>query len=1454
LNDFEELHKSNQILNRLVEEQQRITKTYIEQLQKKQMLDKLRIVLQSKDTFAEEAAPLICNILDSDVVLVHLNKPDLWPVIAYSKTQDAVEPCKTQSSTAALNLKEVVTIADMKNDPAWLTSSLQHLDSSLSVPMITDEGEAFGVLEVLRKSKPYDSATQLLGQQVASYIQPSLLTHFLNHDEVVLSTPLTEISPKDQIIQLAMLLNSLRTSVGRVVPCETCCIYFIDQLANTALTQKSEFSDCLEVNLEADTVLGYTYKSRRTLLMPQDKTPTLKDSGLYSNCSVVCVPVHSVVRSEVVQGLIIMTRTENFNQVEVRALSRVAEHLACLLDQSYSDALPMLKLLSNAANLNRDDPGFASFTRSNSTQVSLLSNLTGLVDVTPKRIIDLKPVLLSLGSEQFYPLKQLSQNLRRIIPCQHSKLFLIDDSQSNLFDVLTESLVKISGLSKMAILSKHSVVVNGSASRRPNFDRYCDSLGLEQMTESFLCVPVLDFFNSVIGVMTFVNSPVYFSEEDIKLAEFVALIPRELSKLDDNQLANWTSLVKAERKHKNLQHWFKQVTIVSSSSNQKATFAKDILLALNTNPDAKTLFKYALLVVRAITNAEEASVIYRTNEVFTEFNKDGNFMTCRTPDHLVKDVMDSNQILTLEANPDAGSDFANMLLIPLRYNDRTTGILKAVNKKDESTSLLSVFTRQDEKMLMELSGFMGEAVLALSQDKEVNLEKLYEKVREIATSLNTYTLLSVIRTAAQNLLNCDRGTVFTREGEFLVVKAQALEQEVPLNYRVPVGSGIVGCVVQTGATEIIADVYQDPRFNNEMDLRTGYRTRSVLCMPVKDTEGKVIAALQMINKRNGSFTPEDAELLDLFTEQVGSVLQSTSLFNKTLEESCQLYNILSSLGSNILVIDQQGRLIFSNKPIESLFGVAERLAKRSHFAVWLRDNTTLVQDITQVLEHPTRKIERQSQKLVTTQLMRSGTLSSLEVLRQSKAQTKTFNYVIQGLANLFSKKNVGAVLIFEDATEFEALRSKFADMEIKIKDLTSPVQMETNLQKCLKQLTKLAQSVSSQGEKDSIQEVIDSLRAGNLHSPQIVSGGLDSLNADLRALRDFMTAEYLDTSSVSSSSKASMPHHSSEVGMHLELTELRDWNLNVFEIENFNPLIISMLDDFDLFGHLGLNRGTFITFTEEIHSLCEIRKNPFHNFMHCFTVMHSVYMLLVSTPAKACFSPTDILALLVAALVHDVDHTGRGNAFEINKGSHLALLYHDKSVLEQHHAAVAFLTMQRSDCNIFESIDPEVRKRMRLLMIAAILDTDMAAHFRILPELKARFEALTESPFGSRDNDTKTFGGFLLHCSDLGHPAKDFTLCSRWSQLVCQEFSAQNREEVELGLPVTEFMKDLHKPIVYYKNEINFLTFVILPLWKCAQGWLGSSVAHCVDNIEANMKIMQLKLAEETAKESRTDS
>ena len=80
--------------------------------------------------------------------------------------------------------------------------------------------------------------------------------------------------------------------------------------------------------------------------------------------------------------------------------------------------------------------------------------------------------------------------------------------------------------------------------------------------------------------------------------------------------------------------------------------------------------------------------------------------------------------------------------------------------------------------------------------------------------------------------------------------------------------------------------------------------------------------------------------------------------------------------------------------------------------------------------------------------------------------------------------------------------------------------------------------------------------------------------------------------------------------------------------------------------------------------LYSYRKNPFHNFTHALAVLHWTYCMLTSLNFASMLSPLDILSLLIAAIGHDVDHTGATNAFEIASSSKLALRYHDQAVLE----------------------------------------------------------------------------------------------------------------------------------------------------------------------------------------------
>ncbi|GMF26013.1 unnamed protein product [Phytophthora fragariaefolia] len=129
--------------------------------------------------------------------------------------------------------------------------------------------------------------------------------------------------------------------------------------------------------------------------------------------------------------------------------------------------------------------------------------------------------------------------------------------------------------------------------------------------------------------------------------------------------------------------------------------------------------------------------------------------------------------------------------------------------------------------------------------------------------------------------------------------------------------------------------------------------------------------------------------------------------------------------------------------------------------------------------------------------------------------------------------------------------------------------------------------------------------------------------------------------------------------------------------------------------------------------------NPFHNFMHAFSVVHASYLLLSTTDAGQLLQPLDIAACLIASLGHDVDHPGHTNDFEVKTGSQLAMLYSDESVLEHHHAYTTFrLISKEKNANILQNLTPADYRHVRKMVINAILGTDMANHFKFLESLE----------------------------------------------------------------------------------------------------------------------------------------
>ena len=124
------------------------------------------------------------------------------------------------------------------------------------------------------------------------------------------------------------------------------------------------------------------------------------------------------------------------------------------------------------------------------------------------------------------------------------------------------------------------------------------------------------------------------------------------------------------------------------------------------------------------------------------------------------------------------------------------------------------------------------------------------------------------------LLNADRASLFLVEGDELVLKvAEHLDEMGEI--RIPLGSGIAGAVAQSGEAIRLDDAYADPRFNREVDRRTGYTTRSLISLPVKNMDGDVFAVAQLLNRRDGQpFDAQDEQRFSEFVQSLGVIFET----------------------------------------------------------------------------------------------------------------------------------------------------------------------------------------------------------------------------------------------------------------------------------------------------------------------------------------------------------------------------------------------------------------------------------------------------------------------------------------------------------------------------------------------------------------------------------------------------
>lgn len=182
--------------------------------------------------------------------------------------------------------------------------------------------------------------------------------------------------------------------------------------------------------------------------------------------------------------------------------------------------------------------------------------------------------------------------------------------------------------------------------------------------------------------------------------------------------------------------------------------------------------------------------------------------------------------------------------------------------------------------------------LAGERDPLIALLKIGQAV-SAETDINA--LLKVVAEETKAAIQADRCSVFlyNKKNDELWSKI-ALGMDESQEIRFPASKGLAGHVVKTGETINITDAYSDDRFNKEIDIQTGYKTSTILCMPIRNLNHEIIGAFQVLNKQNGVFSEEDEDLLIAIGSSAGIALENAQLFRKQQEMFIEQQQVFKS--------------------------------------------------------------------------------------------------------------------------------------------------------------------------------------------------------------------------------------------------------------------------------------------------------------------------------------------------------------------------------------------------------------------------------------------------------------------------------------------------------------------------------------------------------------------------------
>ncbi|MEW6164505.1 MAG: GAF domain-containing protein [Pseudomonadota bacterium] len=388
----------------------------------------------------------------------------------------------------------------------------------------------------------------------------------------------------------------------------------------------------------------------------------------------------------------------------------------------------------------------------------------------------------------------------------------------------------------------------------------------------------------------------------------------------------------------------------------------------------------------------------------------------------------------------------SILCVPIKtVKGEIIGVAQTLNKRSGK------FTKQDLHLLEAMT---SQGTLALQSAQFIERMQAIRRqemefidvVSEVTADIKLGSLLQKVMGEATRLLNAERSTLFLNDEKTSELWSEVGQGLESVQIRLPNHLGIAGAVFTSGKAINIPYAYADLRFNPAFDKKTGFFTRSILCVPIVNKRGKVIGVTQVLNKRGGPFTSEDESRLRAFTAQISIALENAKLFADV--QAMKNYNeaMLESMSNGVITLDEAEKIATCNaaglrllklhpsqilhKPAADFFSGANAWILDKLRRVAGAQNPELLMDAELINGDDRLSVNLTFQPLLSAEGKRIGSMLLLEnISNEKRLKTTMSRYMDPGIADqmlatgaeALGGKSVTATILFSDVRSFTTI-------------------------------------------------------------------------------------------------------------------------------------------------------------------------------------------------------------------------------------------------------------------------------------------------------------------------------------------------------------------------------------------------------------------------------------------------